>query len=1154
MVGKRSAVLNPISEVKPMVQRSIVYISFPWQEKDTVQYLGKIEFPFDKKRYEENGSPRPVTWKPSCTKFTITDSDVESDSTLANSIVDCFIISTADSDTATSLDTKVREGIRGKFSDLEGTSLSLLFDQKCFPEDVDMPDSFEVSLQLEIEHTLVYDESEKELETTSTQFIIELEVDGYHSIDKKSHAKSTSVSKFTLSHIDDRSNLELRLRSGHLLFGFFEVTLDGYKAGDEIKGYISTDEERLVYLGVYPGENGVYVPYDPLDQNFWCNSFTINVQHGKGKYRVGVYLDHDRGKKVLHELEETSKQLSFKYGVLDGDNEHSYALNLTREVQGEFNLSPSDQMELGGPGKYKKRSPIYIKRTDVNEVINLDSFNLSASSFENKSEALIVRVKKADLFVGAGDMTEYLNFRSDYNLENYGADEISEVPFFLIQDEADYALRVGLSEATALINEAEQDAFEIEVQIQFEVYEVDAGKAYDWRRDNLRWGNIDLDRLSLRQEVELEMSFPLVIQYPERHICIDLGTSAIAMTEVNTSVSSSENTSVINLQKQLRTLLGSDYDADRKQETGTPFISSTILRQPGKEYLASEYQNSFLIIAPDVSEIYNNQKNILPSLKLLFNWQRGRIASLGRVVQYLDDEGRRYQIVDQEKIIKTLVRLLVGTLAYYFIDANKDDSPAAGFSKLFLTITTPNGFGGQYREIFKKEIARVLLKKAMPIEKINLITESDAACFSYLSNWGAFNQANLARKNKIENIVTYDIGAGTVDISFIQRTTKGIEDSRYEFRVVGRIGAPIAGNYLDYVLSQIILDIVSGKNVLRVNKTTPNKEMGDYHQWVRNYLKPQLAPYSLGVTKNTHISARDAENSYNKLFVDEDFTLDVYDIFNHARYRDYLLEIGDSLFAKLIKLFWGAENKVEISTILFSGRGSLMTSVREHVEGVIKRNAKNTNTVVIDYQDWCRVTKRNEPEAMKAMVSLGALDYATHYSKRYGLGGEVRISEPQLLFKYGLLIDDQDGKRDALRFFSLIRPGENFLRGRNVLTGIKVSIKLGSTKNMYLVQTVEPDDHNFSNDIDKGVFKSAYTSQIAKINRYPVFNDYKSIAARVLIKKDRFLLIEFYEDVPAGRIIHQERIENYRVGYNTDSVQLQRSLWPFVPTDDQNKI
>jgi hypothetical protein len=125
-----------------------------------------------------------------------------------------------------------------------------------------------------------------------------------------------------------------------------------------------------------------------------------------------------------------------------------------------------------------------------------------------------------------------------------------------------------------------------------------------------------------------------------------------------------------------------------------------------------------------------------------------------------------------------------------------------------VIICHPNTFTRHHRERLH-DIAYRTFGRRFGIERrerVHLISESDAVAYYYCAR-----QMRSSPRSGAERLLVYDFGAGTLDLSLIRVEWKK-EPVCYPtgWKVEGRIGVPVAGNYIDEVIARLIDRLLRG--------------------------------------------------------------------------------------------------------------------------------------------------------------------------------------------------------------------------------------------------------------------------------------------------------------------------------------------------------
>jgi hypothetical protein len=177
-----------------------------------------------------------------------------------------------------------------------------------------------------------------------------------------------------------------------------------------------------------------------------------------------------------------------------------------------------------------------------------------------------------------------------------------------------------------------------------------------------------------------------------------------------------------------------------------------------------------------------------------------------------------------------------------------------------IVLCHPNTFTQRHVKLLR-DIAHSALGKAKPHgfgiplqERIRLISESDAVAYYY-----CMEQMSNRPRGGSELILVYDFGAGTLDLSLIRVTWEKEQFATPAgWDVLGRIGVPVAGNYLDELLARTVDDLLK-------DPLLPGREYVTYQYPIvrKERHNPQAGPdYREAILKLWH-AIRDAKHAWD---------------------------------------------------------------------------------------------------------------------------------------------------------------------------------------------------------------------------------------------------------------------------------------------------
>lgn len=332
-----------------------------------------------------------------------------------------------------------------------------------------------------------------------------------------------------------------------------------------------------------------------------------------------------------------------------------------------------------------------------------------------------------------------------------------------------------------------------------------------------------------------------------------------------------------------------------------------------------------------------------------------------------------------------------------------------------MVITHPNSYMDGQIEYLKKKIKAVTPE----VYEIQSISESDAVIYEYLRNRHMYEDAPEIKAGEYENILCFDMGAGTVDLSFRSIPYKEDEQGNlypdfygeHTGRLMGMVSVTGAGNYLDELLARMIdrhlQEIVARFRQLKEENTEDIKaNLLDAYPCFEKVENREDIVNQRRALEKLHDAIQNAKadlaNDTNTLTVELPWSFDVKELsFMHIDRKTYDIlkaKMGDDLKLRLedrnvfleIKMtdvnqyleenyFPGQilepldailksdqGNSERINTVLISGRGSLFPGIREKIkEHVTKYNQGSEPKIIF----------QKNPGKMKYIVAEGALKW-----------------------------------------------------------------------------------------------------------------------------------------------------------------------------------
>lgn len=495
-------------------------------------------------------------------------------------------------------------------------------------------------------------------------------------------------------------------------------------------------------------------------------------------------------------------------------------------------------------------------------------------------------------------------------------------------------------------------------------------------------------------------------------MCIDLGTSAIVAsygTFLNSNGQIADN--LIELGKQKQKLMDKIHNSDKNKvrdtsETDIRFINSTIAvnhaQLSGTASIASsisdDYKRLSLWLSPTTGMV-DFYARMLPSLKSIVGHKKFPKELLPYGVQISDND---------PITVEAIFRNTYEQLFKFFIP--KEYSEQADN----VVMTVPNTYSPA-----NIAMIRNIVTSAIPqLRNIRFISESDAVVFYYLSRRERILQnTSIRNKNNIDkNILVYDMGAGTLDITYVTRT---VENGNSHISFKGKLGVSRAGNYLDYLIAEIIVELmkrdetsVDLDKIISLNGNTltqsHRKSAGVLKAFVRNIVKPML-----NSADNTSILPKGYEQAVKDLLEDPAFKdssiisgITIGQIKNHSKMQTYLREISKDVFEHFNALFSNGDGVVAPTLLIFSGRSTSLQMIREAVKNSLSVFGCAESCKFLDLTHGRICDDINEIGATQAIGSLKTVivDGAMAFCKLFGDGrGSMKIHNRNVYAQYGAM-------------------------------------------------------------------------------------------------------------------------------------------------------
>lgn len=605
---------------------------------------------------------------------------------------------------------------------------------------------------------------------------------------------------------------------------------------------------------------------------------------------------------------------------------------------------------------------------------------------------------------------------------------------------------------------------------------------------------------------------------------LDLGTTGIVMAK-------QEDFEISTIELQ------DDGDARNQHIEETPDIISSITIVNEDVLKDVEIECHQILISPRRKDYKSNAKFIFVPAKFMVGQKR---------IPYINRCLHDIPFVAFDPCLTTWDN--VSDECFYTLDANEDGCYLS--PEIFLQLTYENILNRcNERENIKKliitypntytnnvldELRNLVSAKLDNLSGfVDMVPESDAVVAFYFNErinyYGDDPRISEERKINVgtERILIYDMGAGTLDLSLVT-ITRNPNTNRVSAEIEKKIGIPIAGNYLDWVLYNSYF-----KDKLKddTNKTLKN---------LKDYIK-QIKQLYTSTGKNDKLpeeGANECLNSHyaNGLQTSESTEYSITFEKIDSSIEEYIKVCSETI----LTVFLGKE--IMVDRLVYSGRGSLFGPLRTAVQEFLKKTNPN---LIID--------KTIENCDLKTCVAKGALCY----NDLFGVDSDHVITNRNQHLNLGVvyIAPAQDGSSNEIHYKEIIHPDDGLWADDATLIDgtwwrhfdntvyIDLSVK---NKKVYFIQTLLDAERI------KSLYRKVYSNPNTKrtelewvfINELFAFNtntltqhNRDNIAVNISIDKENNINYSVGGRFPRGEKL-VDRIEN--------NIFYQHGMWPYV--------
>ena len=671
-----------------------------------------------------------------------------------------------------------------------------------------------------------------------------------------------------------------------------------------------------------------------------------------------------------------------------------------------------------------------------------------------------------------------------------------------------------------------------------EVFSINNGGQYDFslfssieidyieNPDNRDW--IELPRKTFT----ILLSRPMhILPFPE-WLCVDYGSSAIV------SMYKGKVLDLNSRRKEIFNKIGREHKEwlltnDTEPETNTPFISSEILfniitgndtENPISSLCGEQaqdkldYYNTSVCLAPSSNLLAANYLRMLPCLKLLvgnrylpennsyntFKYYRenpdGIVSAVTVGEAKENEESSSLASINNlfDETYKVVFRHYLSQLLPHIERVNR------------LVLTYPNSYTPDHLKILKgiaSDTFRYLRKG-----QLKFVSESDAVAAYYMDHWKEYNPTeNIEDK---ENILVFDMGAGTLDITYLSKVFNP-KDRSFIMEILGKIGVSKAGNYLDFVLASIVAEM-GGRSMREFAKvdlpTGANADRTargriELKNFVKNQLKPLLTE----------------ANRYRSLtfsYLSNDIEVSIGKVLDHKDFKQYLSDVTYKVLDGL-KNYVGKQ--LTVDTIILSGRSVRLSPLQEVLSECISKlpSIRKDGPKLID------LALPGESDRQKTAVVEGAVKFAGSYSSD---NSKVNIKSRRLYVSFGVAFRRLGGEWDYVQLANHSEMPDTKEKGSKGFETVEVP-GLSHTEEVRLVQTYLSEPQTL-NALRKGDFE-----YISVMNTFDISSFGGQDTLSMAVSIDRHNQVALY-------VNGQPTVGITPKGVDIDNIITRRSIWP----------
>ena len=508
---------------------------------------------------------------------------------------------------------------------------------------------------------------------------------------------------------------------------------------------------------------------------------------------------------------------------------------------------------------------------------------------------------------------------------------------------------------------------------------------------------------------------------PQRAIAIDAGTSGYAIAYS----AGPSHMELLNLQRILLARTSGDNTYNPKLESGdknSSFISAECsVNLDGEQLLKmTPTDANFMVLPIDETAVARQPEKVFSGIKALFAAGYETLPYSPAHHPYLSSKGDNVERILEPPLDEVFEGIYRGLLTNYIKPALK--GPHKGFSHVYLT--HPNTYTPNHVAHLKQIAARVFAGLATTEQdivyedNIHFFSESDAVAFYYLIQTYESFGSDWSKVPNNEHVLVYDIGAGTLDLTFLkierEQNVHGGKTPR-KVKVELRGGISKAGHLLDECIARDLHDFLVEtlepqdyrNHIVTEHSEEMNKDCRYEMETLRQRIQQFKIDLSSGVENLKLKISRSLHDDYSivKRYADETFEYyQQYDgieanqrgeVFwcptvEQVKAGKHVSGFIHQVTKREIDKFFGS-TKPKINTVIVSGRTSLWPGFVDKLKATLGK---------VDH--WHSF--KGSAKELKQAVAMGVLECQFRWP-------DLLFEQPSQIGKFGIYYE-QSGPKD----------------------------------------------------------------------------------------------------------------------------------------------